>query len=47
MSAEPRYVMHLAALDAALYLSILASHSSKATQLKRAAMSVAFENIGI
>lgn len=47
MSGESRYVIHPAALDAAMQLSILASHSGNATKFKRAFMPVAFESIKV
>ena len=47
MSGESRYVIHPAALDAAMQLSILASHSGIATNFKRAFMPVAFESIQV
>ncbi len=47
MSGESRYVIHPAALDAAMQLSILASHSGTVTRFKRAFMPVVFESIKI
>ncbi|KAI4256798.1 MAG: hypothetical protein LQ352_001923 [Teloschistes flavicans] len=45
MEGESRYVIHPAALDAAMQLSILASHSGTATKFQKAFMPVAFESI--
>lgn len=45
MSGESRYLIHPAALDAAMQLSILASHSSTATKFKKAMMPVTIGRI--
>lgn len=47
INSESRYIVHPAALDAAMQLSILASHSSTATEFRRAFMPVAFESIKV
>ena len=44
---ESRYVVHPAALDAAMQLCILASHSSTASRFKKAFMPVAMESVKI
>lgn len=46
-NGESRYVVHPAALDAAMQLSIVASHSSTATRFKKAFMPVAMESIKV
>ncbi|KAL8669472.1 MAG: hypothetical protein Q9168_005934, partial [Polycauliona sp. 1 TL-2023] len=47
MSGESRYIIHPAALDAAMQLSILGAHSGSATKFGRAFMPVAFESIKV
>ena len=47
ISGESRYVVHPAALDAAMQLSIVASHSSTATKFKKAFMPVTMESIKV
>ncbi len=47
MTGESRYVVHPAALDAAMQLSILAAHKSTATKFRRAFMPTAFESIKV
>ncbi|KAL8783267.1 MAG: hypothetical protein Q9213_004743 [Squamulea squamosa] len=47
ISDESRYAIHPAALDAAMQLSILATHAGTATKFKRAYMPVAFESIKV
>lgn len=46
-SSESRYVLHPAALDAAIQLTIVASHSGMATRLKSRFLPVNFEHITI
>lgn len=46
-SSESRYVLHPAAVDAALQLIIVASHSGMATRLKRRFLPVNFEHITV
>lgn len=45
--SESRYVLHPAALDAAIQLSIIATHSGMATRLKRPFLPVNFEHITV
>ncbi|PQE21953.1 polyketide synthase protein [Rutstroemia sp. NJR-2017a WRK4] len=47
IDGESRYVIHPAALDAAMQLSIVASHSSTATKFKKAVMPVGIGSIKI
>lgn len=47
MSGESRYIIHPAALHAAMQLSIVAAHAGTATKFKRAYMPVAFESIKV
>lgn len=47
MKNESRYVVHPAALDAALQLSILASHASMVTKYKKAFMPVSFQTVKV
>ena len=44
---ESRYIIHPAALDAAIQLSIVSAHSGSPTKFKRAYMPVTFESIKI
>ncbi|KAF5869444.1 putative polyketide synthase protein [Botrytis fragariae] len=47
IAGESRYVIHPAAFDAAMQLSIVASHSSTATKFKKAVMPVSIGSIKI
>ncbi|KAH8198332.1 hypothetical protein TruAng_007487 [Truncatella angustata] len=47
MQGESRYILHPAALDASMQLSILAAHKNTATRFKRAFMPTSFESVKV